>query len=295
MNLLYDFDFTEWTPSLNAEQRAQALKALEGGSVLVLPHLPFVLRSEEEKFLSPNWSNGKAKNISLRPRPSGQDEFKGAQGSPEDLMALQAMVQRYREQATSLVQHLFPAYLPYLREANTSYRPFEITARQVSYRKDDTRLHADAFPSNPTCGTRLLRVFTNINPDGVARNWRLGEPFAEMAAKFLPGTQPLWPGQSWLMHKLHITKRPRTEYDHLMLQLHDHVKADLDYQTNCRQLHIDFAPGTTWVVFSDQVLHAAMSGQFLMEQTFHLPVDGLAHPELSPLRVLEKIKQRALV
>jgi hypothetical protein len=295
MNLLHHFDFTQWTPTLTAEQHAQALRTLEGGGVLVLPHLPFVLRPEEEKFLSPTWSNGKAKNISLRPRSFGQDEFKGAQGSPEDLSALQAMVQRYREQATALVRQVFPAYQPYLQEANTSYRPFEITARQVSYRKDDTRLHADAFPSNPTCGTRLLRVFTNINPHGVARNWRLGEPFSDMVAKFLPGTKPLWPGQSWLMHKLHITKRPRTEYDHLMLQLHDHVKADLDYQANCRQLHIDFAPGTTWVVFSDQVLHAAMSGQFLMEQTFHLPVTGLVHPELSPLRVLEKIKRRALV
>ena len=32
------------------------------------------------------------------------------------------------------------------------------------------------------------------------------------------------------MNLLHITKTPRSEYDHLMLNLHDAMKADLDYQ-----------------------------------------------------------------
>lgn len=295
MNLLEKFDIAQWAPELDHAQQAHALALLENGGVLVFPQLAFALREEEKKFLSPDWSNGKAKNISLRPRPLGQEEFKGAQGEPQDLAALRAMVQRYREQATDLVTHLFPAYRPHLQEANTSYRPFEISARQVSYRKDDRRLHVDAFPSNPTRGTRLLRVFTNINPHGLPRSWRVGEPFADMSARFLPKAKLMWPGQSWLMHKLHITKRPRTQYDHLMLQLHDHAKADLDYQAQCPQQHIDFAPGTTWVVFSDQVMHAAMGGQFMMEQTFHLPVDGLAHPEHSPLRILERLQQRALL
>lgn len=295
MNLLEKFDIAQWAPELDHAQQAHALALLENGGVLVFPQLAFELREEEKKFLSPDWSNGKAKNISLRPRPLGQEEFKGAQGEPQDLAALRAMVQRYREQATALVTHLFPTYRPHLQEANTSYRPFEISARQVSYRKDDRRLHVDAFPSNPTRGTRLLRVFTNINPHGLPRSWRVGEPFADMSARFLPKAKLMWPGQSWLMHKLHITKRPRTQYDHLMLQLHDHAKADLDYQAQCPQQHIDFAPGTTWVVFSDQVMHAAMGGQFMMEQTFHLPVDGLAHPEHSPLRILERLQQRALL
>ncbi len=72
------------------------------------------------------------------------------------------------------------------------------------------------------------------------------------------------------MHALHITKSRRTEYDHDMLQLHDRVKADIAYQRDAPQLAIDFAPGTTWVVYSDQVLHAAMGGQLMMEQTFYL-------------------------
>jgi hypothetical protein len=56
---------------------------------------------------------------------------------------------------------------------------------------------------------------------------------------------------------------------------------------------VAFAPGTTWVVFSDQVLHAVMSGQFMMEQTFWLPRRPAAARTL-PLRVLEQMTGRRL-
>jgi len=127
------------------------------------------------------------------------------------------------------------------------------------------------------------------------RSWRLGEPFEQMAEQFLPKAKTLWPGQSWLMHQLHITKRVRSEYDHLMLQLHDFAKADMEYQNQCPQQAFDFPAGSSWIVYSDQVMHAAMSGQYLMEQTFHLPVSGLYQPQSSPLKILERKLGRSLV
>ena len=80
-----------------------------------------------------------------------------------------------------------------------------------------------------------------------------------------------------------------------MLHLHDGMKADLDYQRNSPQQEVHFEPGTTWICFSDQVLHAAMSGQYMFEQTIHLPIGAQYHPELSPLSTLEKITNRMLV
>ena len=79
-----------------------------------------------------------------------------------------------------------------------------------------------------------------------------------------------------------------------MLQLHDRAKADLGYQRSGPQARVDFAPGTTWVVYSDQVLHAAMGGQHMMEQTFYLEVESLQQPDSSPLRTLERLLQRPL-
>ena len=46
--------------------------------------------------------------------------------------------------------------------------------------------------------------------------------------------------------------------------------------------------GTTWVAFTDQVSHAAMAGQYQLEQTFLLPVDAMMDENRSPLRVLER-------
>jgi hypothetical protein len=93
---------------------------------------------------------------------------------------------------------------------------------------------------------------------------------------------------------LRVTKGLRSDYDHLMLGLHDRAKADLRYQKDCAQEIVRFAPGTTWLCFSDQVMHAAVSGQFMLEQTIHLPVSSLYDPARSPLAILQRLTGRAL-
>ena len=92
-----------------------------------------------------------------------------------------------------------------------------------------------------------------------------------------------------------MTKGARSDYDHLMLGLHDCAKADMSYQQSCRQQVVRFAPGTTWLCFSDQVMHAAVSGQHMLEQTIHLPVSALYDRASSPLAVLERLCGRSLV
>jgi hypothetical protein len=96
----------------------------------------------------------------------------------------------------------------------------------------------------------------------------------------------------WLARALHglgITKQRRSAYDDLMLQLHDGAKADAGYQLEAPQTEFAFPAGTTWMAFTDQVLHAAMSGQHAFEQTYLLSPGALADPEKSPLRVLERL------
>jgi len=292
MNSLYELPIDSWTPQVSDAERASAQKALEMGGILFFPRLDFGLSEAERRFLSPEWSDEKAKNISLRP---GDPVPRGARGGAADLGALGSMLARFLDRAESLVFALLPSYARRLRRAGTSFRPWEIEGRDSSWRKDDTRLHVDAFPSNPNRGLRILRVFSNVHPAGKARVWRVGEPFEDMARHFLPKIPRQVPGTAWVLEKLRITKSRRSEYDHLMLGLHDGAKADLEYQKDCPQQRIEFPPGCTWIVYTDQVMHAAMSGQHAFEQTFHLPVEALAHPQASPLRVLERIAGRTLV
>jgi hypothetical protein len=285
MNIIHPIRISSWSPADSARE-TMLQEALENGEVLHFPELRFDIDSHEARFLSPRWSDGKAKNINIR---ADSDAVRGAVGDATDLAQLGALLSRYARQSEQLIAALFPGYVAHVKRAGTSLRPFEAEGRRTSWRKDDTRLHVDSFPSNPTRGIRLLRVFTNVNTENKPRVWRVGEPFRQFAGKFLPRTRKAPPGLPWLLHTLRITKNRRSPYDHLMLQLHDAVKADADYQRNAPQQTFGFPAGTTWIVFSDQVLHAAMSGQMLLEQTFHLDPRGLAHPERSPLRVLESL------
>ncbi|MBV8399260.1 MAG: Kdo hydroxylase family protein, partial [Acetobacteraceae bacterium] len=155
--------------------------------------------------------------------------------------------------------------------------------------------HVDAFPSRPMRGRRILRLFCNIAPDGAPRAWRVGEPFAAFAGRFLPRTGSAVPGSAWFLERLGITKGRRSEYDRIMLRLHDVGKLDAGYQANGPKAAVSFAAGTTWLCFTDQVLHAAVAGHCALEQTFHLPVAAMTHPERSPLRVLERLAGRVLI
>jgi hypothetical protein len=122
----------------------------------------------------------------------------------------------------------------------------------------------------------------------------VGEQFEQIAARFLPGIRPPFPGSLWLLHRLRIVKGRRTEYDHFMLGIHDRMKADQAYQSQAVRAQLTIPPGATWACFTDSVPHAAMSGQFAFEQTFELPVSAMSHPERSPLRVMERLAGRTL-
>ena len=289
MSAVVTLDFQSWTPPLTDEARERVSRALEEGGVIRLPQVSFVLTPSEQRFLSPSWSDGRSKNISLE-----DGRLKGAVGSAAERTELAAMIARFAASAAGLVTTLFPRYAPYVTRARSSYRPQGAVGRDVSWRKDDSRLHIDAFPSRPNQGERILRVFTNVNPEE-DRVWRVGEPFETMAKTLLPRIPDPVPGSSAVLAALHVTKGRRSIYDHLMLNLHDQAKADLVYQRNCAQEMVRFAPGTTWLCFSDQVMHAAVSGQFMLEQTIHLPVSALYDPARSPLAILERLTGRSLV
>jgi hypothetical protein len=292
MDSILTADIRGWAPQLPPERSAALAAHIEAGRVLWLRDLAFGLEPDEAKFLDEGWSNGADKNISLE---TAQAPLHGAVGEPADLEALRALVVRFRAHTVALIEALFPDYEGHLRVARTSFRPARIEGRQISWRKDDSRLHVDAFPSRPNHGERILRVFSNVNPVGEPRVWRVGEPFADVAARFLPKIPPQLAGSAWLLKALRITKSRRTEYDHIMLHLHDAMKSDRGYQQSAPQQRVEFTPGSTWICFSDQTSHAAMSGQHMLEQTLHLPIAGLYDPASAPLRILERMIGRTLI
>ena len=291
MDVLHQMESGTWGQPFTPSEQREAGEALEQGRVLAFPKLAFCLRPEERQFLDPGVLAGNGKNVCME--PDGRLKHTTLAGKRRE--QLRAMMQRFAGDASELVENLFPAFRGRIEFARTSLRPVEIEGRQYRPAQDDARLHVDAFPSTPLHGRRILRVFANVNADGKPRRWVLGEPFEEMARKILPRVKRPLPGASWAYAMVGATTGRRSRYDELMLGLHDGAKFDLDYQRGCPKVPVDFEAGTTWICFTDQVMHAATRGQHALEQTFYVPLDALTTPSRAPLRVLENLTGRRLV
>jgi hypothetical protein len=287
---LATIDDAGWTGATAAAPHKHA-ETLEAGDVLFFPGLAFDIASSELRLFSPELV-ARSKNVSFDPRSGrlGGTSLDGA-----DRTSLRDLIARFSGAASTFVRGTLPAYRDRLEVGRASFRPVEIAGRASSWRKDDTRLHIDSFPATPVRGRRILRVFTNVNPHGRARSWRIGEDFERVATRFSSLLRMPVPGVAAWLRLIRVTKARRSRYDALMLQLHDRMKADTDYQAAVPQAPIDFPPGSTWMAFTDQVSHAAMAGQYQLEQTFLVPVEAMRDERRSPLRILERLFGRSLV
>ncbi|MGC1912794.1 MAG: Kdo hydroxylase family protein, partial [Candidatus Acidiferrales bacterium] len=184
-----------------------------------------------------------------------------------------------------------------------SFRPLEEQDRNLPLHKRNDLLHVDAFPSRPTRGGRILRVFTNLNP-AKPRVWNTTEGFAGLAHRYAEtaGLREIAEDDGLLARtvqnwgaKLGFRGMGRTPYDMFMLRFHDYLKENTAFQADCEKIRLEFPPLTTWIVFTDGVAHAALSGQYALEQTMLIPPGALVAPQVAPYRILESIAGRALV
>jgi hypothetical protein len=279
-----------WPPR-QADQGA-ALFALEQGEVVALPKLAFRLQEGEEALLDPGLCNGRSKNISFDPATG---RLGGLKADELKTLLVKRLMERFSSWSLTVAKLLLPVYGQALQTGRTSLRPCEVETRAQSPRKDDRRLHVDAFPANPVQGRRILRLFANVDPEGRPRVWNVGEPFENFATRFLPRTGRQLPGAGPALQALKLTKGRRTPYDHAMLRLHDLAKEDAVYQETAIKRRVAFPAGTTWMVFTDTALHAALEGRNVLEQTFLLPITAMSDPAMAPLKILERLTGKELV
>lgn len=288
-------DILELRGGALAGETARATEVLEAGGLVLLPERPFELSGDERRLLDPTVL-AKSKNVSFDPSTGGVSGLNADAAAAKDVGAegARAMLRRFSERAEALLNELAPAYCGHLQMRRTSFRPGEVAERVLSRRKDDRRLHVDAFPANPTQGRRILRVFANVNPSGESRLWDVGEEaFEPFARRFASGLRRL--GGGWLGERLGLTRGRRTPYDTAMLHLHDRAKLDDAYQASALKRRVAFPSGSMWAVYTDSVLHAALAGQHAFEQTFLLPVEAMQRPQCSPVRILERLTGRPLL
>jgi len=291
-----------WVRPEAGQARARAYcEMLERGEILFFSEPPFKLPAEDRQFLlAQQWAELRMhKNVSYRP---GEDVLRGVSGAGANVDRLQAILRNYSAEVIAFLQNFLA---PYARDwiiDFSSFRPFEEESRGLPLHKRNDLLHVDAFPSRPTRGGRILRVFTNLNP-AKPRVWNTTERFELLARQYAEdaGLQRI-AADSWLSRtvqdwggKLGFRGMGRTPYDMFMLGFHDYLKENTAFQKECPKIRMEFPPFSTWLVFTDGVAHAAMSGQYAIEQTFLISPKALVAPEQAPYRILETIAGRPLV
>lgn len=293
MTALEHFALDSWNTQITPLAQEQAIEALENGKIILLPHLNFAINDNEKHLLSAHYVPSKAKPISYDAHTT---RLIGARCNAIDAVLLQELCARYANHAKQLIHHLFPYYRPALQTGRTCYRPAELLGyREKSFKKDHTRLHIDTFAATPTQGRRILRIYTNINPFFRDRVWRVGQSFSTIAERYLSQVPNYHTSLAKILYSCKVTKSLRTQYDHIMLHIHNAMKKDVSYQATVAYQEINFKPHSSWITFSDQVSHAALSGQFELEQTFYLPPHAMHEQAKSPLNILEGMLGRSLI
>jgi hypothetical protein len=292
-----------WTASGQSEAHARAYcEMLEHGQILFFRESPFDFPAADQKFLlEQEWSELRMhKNVSYRP---SEDSLRGVSGDPETISRLQSIMRNYSAQVTQFLGKFLVPYAGKWNQDFASFRPLEEEGRDLPLHKRNDLLHVDAFPSRPTRGARILRVFTNLNPKK-PRVWRTTEGFEVLARRYAGGAglQDIAEDNSFLSRtvqdfgsKLGFGVIGRTPYDMFMLRFHDFLKENEEFQRDCPKTQLEFPPRATWLVFTDCVAHAVMSGQYAIEQTFLIPPKALVALEAAPYRILGNIAGRALI
>ncbi len=279
------------------EQEAAWRRALEEGQILCFPRTPFELPEADRAFLlsQRQVEAGYHKNIAYRPE-SGRVSGFVKQGPGKD-ETLRRVLRNYSRRAVEFAGRLLPTYARAWHVDFASFRPQEEAGRRLALRARNDLVHVDAFPTRPSGGDRILRVFTNIHPTA-PRVWQTAETFDELAARFAVSSGLLararrssgWQGLRRGLRAVGLPIAARSAYDEFMLRFHHFLKANQAYQEReARKVTHRFPPDSTWIVFTDMVSHAVLSGQYALEHTFIVARASLALPDRAPIAILERL------
>jgi hypothetical protein len=275
---------------------------LEAGDIISFPETPIAIPDNDLAFLIGHQQvgGGYHKNIAYRPLENRITGFDAQDaGSAERLRAIMGS---YSRDVVAFLQRFLGPYQSRWKVDYASYRPEEEQSRDLALRKRNDLLHTDAFPTRPTHGDRILRFFNNINPQRT-RNWITTETFEILVEKMRTGklnggavpvpasmeTSAVKKGLAGIGAGNLIPSLKRSPYDEFMMRFHNYLKENSQFQKNCPKQHWEFPPGSSWMVYTDMVSHAVLSGQFALEQTLIVSRQAMVAPEKSPYGVLARM------
>src|SRR2546423_10883915 len=208
---------------------------LEKGQILFFPTPPFALPQNDIEFLVSLKPADSLlhKNISYRPE---QDLLRGFADAVNE-SRVHGIMKRYATAVRNFVSSFLAPYAGKFQMDYASFRPLEEQGRNLPLHKRNDLLHVDAFPSRPTRGGRILRVFTNVNPSR-NRLWVVGQRFAELAERFadsaglkkVANASDSMPGWKRGLGTLGLPVADNAPYDKFMMHF-------IDWMTDNTEIH----------------------------------------------------------
>jgi hypothetical protein len=280
--------------------------ALEGGDIVYFPRSPVAFPSEEDlRFLREEMPRSlKGKNVSYHPELG---RVVGVRGAWESRGRLRRVLKEHSREVQAFLARTVPGLVPGWKVGTSSFRPLQERGRVLHPHASNERVHVDARAYGATHGDRILRFFMNANPFE-DRVWVTKGAFPEVyrrygrAAGIAPaGETPRNLGRglagrlfSGLLGAISYAGLPTAQlldtspYDRLMRRFHNYMKDTPEFQEAAEgHRQFSFGPLSAWMVFTDTVTHACLSGQHAFIDTFIVPLRNCRFPELAPYHILE--------
>ncbi|MGH8317828.1 MAG: Kdo hydroxylase family protein [Steroidobacteraceae bacterium] len=279
--------------------------ALESNHIVYFPQSPIPLPDTTtlEYLRTELPSRLKLKNISYHPEGTRVTGLEG-----DDMLRERTceVLKRHLDDVAGFIYGSMPQWRGACRVGTCSFRPIQERGRDLKPHASNELVHVDAGAYGATNGDRIFRFFVNVN-DREDRVWASKGSLQDVlerygvAAGLLDAAGNLklridksLPDQAFsaaigglarlspLAHTL-----DSSPYDRTMRKLHNYMKDSDDFKQDMRGYEeIRFPPSAAWMVFTDGVSHASLSGQFALVTTVIVSRKALRYPQFSPYALL---------
>ena len=270
-------------------------EALERGRIVHFPRCPIALPgADEQEFLRGGLSPFlQSKNVSFYP---DADKLSGLQAPAPVLARAHDILSAHSTRVRTFLEREMPELTRDWTVGTSSFRPLEERGRGLSPHASNELIHVDAGAYGATHGDRILRFFVNLNTSrervwiskgtfaelfekhGAEAGVRTGNLHAGLPGRALSGALKL-AARAFPMARVLDT----SEYDRRMRRFHNWMKDTPAFQAPPHQ-RFSFAPFSSWMVLTDGVSHACISGQHALVDTFLVPLRNTRAP--SPWHLL---------
>ncbi|HEY5666746.1 MAG TPA: Kdo hydroxylase family protein [Gammaproteobacteria bacterium] len=283
--------------------------ALEAGRVVFFPRCPIDLPPEQdiEWLRSGLDANLKAKNLSYHPESDSVPRF---DADAKTRIRVENMLRDHGKRVAEFWHRVLPDFMPGATLGTTSFRPVEEKGRNLKARSSNELIHIDAGAYGATNGARILRFFVNVHPER-DRVWGTKGSFEQLmqrnpelwaAAK---GGKPHVPTRKGALDHLYsglvgaaskvyplfrvIDSSP---YDRSMRRIHNYMKETPSFKQDESDFQeVRFPPFSAWMVFTDGISHAALTGQYAFISTALIPLENSRSLDRTPYGILAAASQ----